>query len=127
MRMTLDSGREIWLARFHQYPTYYGLLCGRPGPRDFPRYVEEALTVARKHSFKDTEPCMLPRPELQKPLPIASIAVFDSGQLARPGTELYSRLTVAWFQEEFGLPSSPRVLKDLAAVNWEALAIDWTW
>ena len=127
MRVALRGGRSIALGYLEQWPTYEGVLCGRPNSRINERFVVSALDKARERDPYGAEPFLLAPPAGDLLLRVTCIARFDSSQLARPGSEPYSSLTVVWFQEEFGMPGAGRVLEQLSALEWEVLAADWCW
>jgi len=58
---------------------------------------------------------------------VVCVAVFDSGELAKPGSEPMSSLTLIWFQDEFALPVDAGVLAHIQALDWETLAVEWCW
>jgi hypothetical protein len=47
--------------------------------------------------------------------------------LNRPGSEPYSSLAVAWFQNEFAMPIDAEVLNQIRKIDWERHAKDWNW
>jgi len=67
-------------------------------------------------------------PLIEERLPaITCIADFQSGELARPGSEPFSSAAVVWFQEEFGHSVSEMVLAGIKSMDWESVAKDWMW
>ncbi len=58
---------------------------------------------------------------------VVCVAVFNSGELAKPDSEPMSSLTLIWFQDDFALPVDAEVLAHIQSLNWEALATDWCW
>ena len=55
---------------------------------------------------------------------VTCIAVFESGELTREGSEPYPSLTIAWFQAVYALPIDADVEARIRAVDWEVVAID---
>ena len=127
MRVHLRSGRTIALSRLEQWPTYYGVLCGRPNARINEGFITQALDQARERNPNGAEPFLLAPPAGDLLPRVSCIATFDSGELARPGSEPYSSLTVVWFHEEFGVPAGGKVMEQLSTIDWEVLAFDWCW
>jgi hypothetical protein len=39
--------------------------------------------------------------------------------------EIWSALTVIWFQDEFAFPIDPLVLIEIASIDWDAHAVAW--
>ena len=57
---------------------------------------------------------------------VASMGVFDSGELQRSGSrEPYSSLIVVWFQDLFGPPIAEPVRTHIEGLDWERLAMAW--
>jgi hypothetical protein len=157
MELVLRSGRKIALARLDQSRTYEGLLAGEPHREDNDKIVERLvdkahrleaigephLIVPVRTAFQARRPshrvlrAIGARPRLvtdpgqfrdYERLPaIASMGVFDSGPLHRAGSEPFSSLTLAWFQDAFGPPVADPVRSQIEALDWERLAKDWCW
>lgn len=74
---------------------------------------------------------LLPRGEMPKTHPawglprVASIANFLVVGGARDRSESFSSMVVIWFQEGFGNPNQD-ILRQIAAIDWDALAHDWS-
>lgn len=126
MHLTLNSGRRIHMVGLRQWPSYYGVLAGKPYPEGNARIIDEALALARDLAPGKKAAVLLPPPPGDALPRIVTIAVFDSGELLKPGSEPYSSLAVVWFQDRFGLPGEP-VEAHIAALDWERLAEDWIW
>lgn len=139
MKIHQASGRTLSMGRLSQWRTYEGLLAGIPGEEMNRRLVGDLVNEARTLAVAGCGVFLIqPVPkvrELQRRgetiveerLPAISCAArFDSGELA-PSGDPYSSLVVAWFQEEFGLPTDPWILKQIADIDWGAHAAEWNW
>lgn len=139
-KFALNDGREIWLTQIIQWQTYGGLLCGYPNRSSNEFHLDAAKEKALEH-FGDDYPITVLEPEITaydyppsgqrrlfpcEALPaIGSVAVFDSDATSR--NEGYnSSATIVWFQSEWGLPS-PKIQKQIAALDWDQIASDWSW
>lgn len=139
MKIALETGRSVALARLEQWRTYQGLLCGKPTQAQNDGKVLEVIEAARTL-------CAAGEPHLIRPsrrtiagdnahrtmagelLPATTcIAVFNSTALARGYSEPYSSMAVVWFQEEFALPIEDEVLGLIRRIDWENQAVDWNW
>lgn len=138
------DAREIDLESLNQAYLYAGnLLGGMVHPRiDLRDVVGRAR---RLHPWFDSDPVVLPpllleyslpptaRPPGQPPsslgpvtLPrVASIALLRSQRVARDPRHCFSSLVVIWFQDAFG-DAPEAVQAQIAALDWDALAFDWT-
>lgn len=138
--LTIATGREVYLQRWHQYAIYAGLLCGIP--TGFERFVMaasnraqalfpdcserlvileptlRALPIEMARGRSDERPAILP--------PVCSIAEFVSSKPARDPAECYSSLVAVWFQDQFGLPVDTDILDQLRTLEWDQKASDWT-
>lgn len=56
---------------------------------------------------------------------VTCIAEFRSGELKKPGSEVFSSLAIMWFQDEFALPIDTGVESAIEQIDWENLATDW--
>lgn len=126
MNISLASGRVVRLRRLHQHETYYGVLAGRPRTRHDLMQVERLKAEAAGMLPDTGVAVLLELPSIAPLPPVECIGMFDSGPLARPGAELYSSAAVVWFQDEFGAPA-PYALAAIAALDWEAIAVEWCW
>jgi hypothetical protein len=52
---------------------------------------------------------------------------FQSLESARDPNEDYSSLVIVWFQDRFALPIDKPVLDVIQSLDWETLAVDWSW
>jgi len=139
MNIHQRSGRTLSMGRLSQRRTYAGLLAGIPDKDMNLRRIGELLDEAQSLAVAgcgvfliETVPKVR---ELQRRgekvveerLPAISCAArFDSGELA-PSGDPYSSLVVAWFQQEFGLPTDPGILGQIADIDWERHAAEWSW
>jgi len=139
VKIALETGRSIALARLEQWRTYQGLLCGKPtrakNDEKILGVIEAAKTICaagdphlirpgRKTIAGDAERGTMAG-EL---LPATTcIALFNSTALARLDSEPYSSMAVVWFQEEFALPIEDEVLGLIRRIDWENHAVDWNW
>jgi hypothetical protein len=60
MNITLNSGREIRLARLEQWRTYAGVLAGMPNREMNGRVIEDARAQALQHGLQGAAPVLLP-------------------------------------------------------------------
>ncbi len=126
MDIKLRCGRTISLIQLQQSRTHYGFLAG-PVARIKGRHIAEVLDEARALWPHGPEPFLL-SPAAGDELPrVTCIGTFDSDGLVQRGSGPNSSLTVVWFQDEFGVPQRGRVLEQIAALDWETLAMDWSW
>lgn len=58
---------------------------------------------------------------------VACVGVFDSGELKRAGSDIWSSMAFLWFQGEFALPIDPQVVGQIQSLDWESCAKDWSW
>jgi hypothetical protein len=134
------DGRKISVQKFHQDFIYADSLMGVPSDPTW--YLAEAIGRAEKlwPSIK-TPPVVLPpvlywgRKERVTDgkdtsydwvtLPrVRCIAEMFSTTAARDNDEPFSSLVVIWFQDHFGMPDAG-VQKQLADLDWKAVADDW--
>lgn len=139
------DGREVELESIHQRYIYAGDLLGamRPPQHHVDRVVEMASSL---HPWCNADPVVIPPVLLEYSLPrmpiqlsapseeslgavtlprVATIALLTSHREALDSTCCFSSLMVIWFQEAFGdAPES--ILRQIAALDWNALAFDWT-
>lgn len=128
MRITLKSGRAVSLSELHQSGTYAGLLAGKPDARINQDVIEDLLGQASRYNVAGAEPQLLAPAQMETRLPsVACIAVLQSGELQRPGSEPYSSAVVVWFQDDFGPPIAAPVLEQIKELDWESIARDWIW
>lgn len=130
MQITLNSGRVVSLGELHQWGTYAGLLAGKPDARMNADHIRRLLSEAKRYGVAGAEPHLVPPipAQLETRLPAVNcIAVLNSDALQRPGSEPYSSLTVAWYQEDFAPPIAASVEQQILAIDWEAHAKDWCW
>jgi len=123
--LTLASGRTIWLEELRQWDVYADLLEGLPSNRLNARIVDSAIESAPSPSVlvRPTE-----RPEPKFPgagwLPrICSVGTFES-KIARDVSCHASKLTIVWFQDDFGFPPTGQALEQVVTVNWNRHATD---
>jgi hypothetical protein len=127
------------MSRLSQWPTYEGLLAGFPGKELNQRRISELLEEGRGLAIGGCGVFLVPplirvrewtRDEervVEERLPsVSCLARFDSGELEGLGTDPYSSLVVAWFQEEFGVPAA-HILEHLRQIDWERHAAEWGW
>jgi len=143
---TLNNGWGIYLDNLYQSRTYSGMLCGMP--YDLPHYQRDAIEMSESLFPGYRTPVILPSriltgtrtmPSQDKAgkthnciekwemLPqITCIARFNANRPARDESEVYSSMTVIWWQDEFGLPA-PEIVEQLKCLDWSKEAEDWTW
>jgi len=139
MNIRQASGRTLSMGRLSQWRTYEGLLAGIPDKEMNQRHIGDVLDEGRSLGVAGCGVFLIqPVPhvrELQRRgetvieerLPaISCLARFDSDSLT-PAGEPYSSLVVAWFQEAFGLPTNPDILRQIAEIDWELHAAEWNW
>mgnify|MGYP000936470766 CR=1 FL=1 len=56
---------------------------------------------------------------------VCSIGLFESDALAH-ADGVYSSAVLVWFQDRYGIPDDPRTLRQMAAVDWDTIAIGWS-
>ena len=139
MAVTLSDGREIWLTNLQQHQTYGGLLCGYPNRRKNEDHLEADAQRAAKEFDNRYPPVMIPplirtypnhNPHrLMGPceaLPgIFSAALFTSDPVdSREGCN--SSALIVWYQDDWGKPG-PDTLEKIQAIEWNTIAVDWSW
>lgn len=147
-RITLDSGRIIYMTHLNQSRTYGDLLEGMPCYRGRPAEEPRVCGVEENERLVliDNSPIPLPITEENKeellkyschrrsPYPLHSLAPitcwanFQSNDPI-PGTEeddcdCFSVLTMEWFQEQYALPIDPIILEKIKALDWDAFAVN---
>ena len=138
MKLDIAGERTIMLESLEQRLVYGGVLCGRftkaENESRIREYAEEA--GRRAHWFDGAfiipaHGSILPArpdkalPEGERLPPVISFAVFRSNTPANDAGECYSSAAFAWCQHDFGLPDE-RTISILRAIDWPALAVDWT-
>ena len=126
MRISLNTGRQIALVYLQQSLTYHGVLAGRPTPESDMRHTGRLLREAGNLVADDARPVLL-TPDSAPVENVSCIGTFQSGPLAKKGSDPYSSLVVAWFQKDFAMPISESAIAQIRALDWEALARDWNW
>ena len=140
MRIVLESEREVWLARLEQWYTYGGLLCGLPHQQMNDSMIQRTLEQAAKRAPPGCRSVLIPpkievrvharakppRTEERLP-PVTCVGVFDSGELQRPGSKMFSSVVVVWFQQEIAGPVPEGVVEEIRGFDWERRATDWSW
>jgi len=140
MKISLVCGRMVELVEMRTWRTYRGMLAGLPHRSINEDYVERAMEFGREIGPSNCEPYLVvPHIEMtgrairgltveeERLPPVACIGLFDSGALARPGSEPYSSLAIVWFQGEIASPIPENVLSGIRHVDWENRAKDWIW
>ena len=83
MKILLQTGRTITLARIEQWRTYAGLLCGQPTREQNAEKLQDLLE--RACSQYNLQAAVLIPPPVGARLPATCcVATFDSNALARP-------------------------------------------
>lgn len=138
-----EDGRGLVLNTLHQHYLYSGHLLGAMHhPR---KQLDAVLDKARKlHAWCERAPVVLPPVLLEYALPnmpirfaaseddlgpvtlprVASIALVESDDYARDRSCCFSSLIVVWFQDRFG-DTPDDVKRQIAVLDWNALAFDW--
>jgi hypothetical protein len=135
------DGRKLLVEAVHQELIYAGALTG--GLFEPTEYLLQAIKRAEKlYPQEASTPIILP-PKLFAgtrawtsngvaeredwlSLPrVRCIALLFNGKPARDENEVFSSAVVIWFQDHFGMPDS-EVQKQLADLEWQAFAVDWT-
>lgn len=133
--ISLRDGRSISLVQIHQFASFAGWLEGMPHPYwAFMNALDHAKSCFP--SFSST-PAVLPPPRYAGTLlqngeqnqwvtipPLCSIALFTSGEPVRDMSSAFSDAVVIWFQDQFGLPTDERTIQQLAAIDWQSVAVD---
>lgn len=140
LNIELTSGRRIWARALRQRFTYDGLVEGLPSD-EFNRWHLERrvrafleldcrfhLLDVQMRNYRYTPGDLdhleqrLPRRDYAHLPPIETTVQFESERImADPAAR--SRLTIGWYQEDFGLPGEA-IREQLRAVEWEGLAED---
>ena len=140
MKITLDSDREIELIKLTQWKTYYGHLAGLPHKWINDQAITRDLKRASDLSTLGCEPFLI-QPTIQvtgrtirglnlpeERLPEVTCAgVWDSDSPVRAGSEMYSSAVVVWYQRDFGLAVDEESQARFRALDWERIAVDWSW
>ena len=135
---TLFTGRTIELRHLVQYLTYGGLLMGFPS-REMNRQTIEQLMTRHAPPGGDEAAYLVTPAETPFELPegahehgtparlptVTCVARFLSDRLQRRPHEIWSALTVIWFQDEFAFPIDPLVQIEIASLDWDAHAVAW--
>ena len=58
---------------------------------------------------------------------VACVGEFESGELKRPDSDIWSSMVLVWFQDDFALPIDSNVLAHIQELDWESCAKDWSW
>jgi hypothetical protein len=127
VKITLATGRVVSMAQLHQRGTYAGVLAGKFDQRLSRMMIEEITQEAAQHGPAGCRPhVVLPPPAaIAHRLPgVACIAVLESGEL-RGGSEPYSSVVVAWFQDDFLSPMPEAVAARIRDMDWEKTAVEW--
>jgi len=140
MKVTLVSGREIALVRLTQWRTYYGHLAGLPHKRineqEIARDLEEARGLCAlggvpfliEPAIQATGRTIRMLNVLEERLPAVGCAgVWDSGSPVHAGAESYSSAVVVWYQPDFGLAADDESRARFRTLDWERIAVDWSW
>lgn len=107
--------------------TYAGVLAGKPNARINQPIIEEVVEAAR-NLHRGTSAVLIDLYDIEGRLPaVACVAELQSGALRRPGSEPYTSMTIAWFQDEFAFPIAQTILGRIRELDWEVAAIDWCW
>ncbi len=137
MNIILTSGRQIALSALHQSRTYAGVLAGRLDADANKNQVERLLDEACRVFLEGCEPHLIPAVTVKTQMPggwiqeklpaVMCLAEFGSGELKRRGSNPYSSMFFAWFQDEFAMPIDPGVVRHIQEIDWEEFAVDWIW
>jgi hypothetical protein len=141
----LDSGVRVHLDWLHQYRTYAGLLLGAPDREMNQRFIQNALRNAVELKCCHGTPYLIPPVERAMHVPeelrsrfqadrmpftlpdVVCIASFTAWQAMNDPDAQLSSLEIVWFQDAFGPPIDADVLALLKAIDWNGLAVDWSW
>ena len=134
MRIELHSGRTIYLKKFYQWEAG-GMLEGYPNEYINNRSIEEAKRIAGEMhpNLYFFAPKETPIPNVKLPsfmgraveIPgIACAAYFRSSAIQKgDDAPLYeSYCSMAWFQEEYGLPIEEEILDKIKSLDWDGVA-----
>ena len=142
-KITLSSGRSIFLEKLYQQQTYAGFIEGFPNKTNNNRQIEFVVEIARKMDDNESD-VHLVSPERYSYLRqmggkekdffndkstewlpmVACVGIFKSDAIARNPKKQESRLTLVWYQDEFGPPIDEGVLERIKAIDWNSLAVD---
>jgi hypothetical protein len=129
-----DCARGVNLFRIYQTRIYEGSLLG-PADRVGNRQVlDDALAFASQRlRFRGTPLLLEVRPlsdrlaDLPRLPDILCIGEFMWGRPVRDLTQMFSSATLVWLQDQFAPPLDACVRAQLRALDWDRVAVDWSW
>lgn len=138
--LALAGGRCVRLVSLSQEQTYLGLIEGVPRRKTNDLQVAAAsergvlgspvhvVPPRRRDWLRTPGDCAEMSPLLGMPpewLPlVACVGLWESAPTGRDADADRSRLTVAWWQDDYAMPIDGAALDAIRALDWEALARD---
>jgi hypothetical protein len=135
-QLLLAGGRRVTLRALRQWHTYWGLLEGTPDQQLNDGRIRDAVENGRQMG-QGRQPYLIPpqrRDYYRRPGDMAAIAA-QTGRVREwlPAVtcvatleEVWSELTVVWFQDEFAPPIREPALGELQTLDWGSLATHFT-
>jgi hypothetical protein len=138
----LTSGHTITLESLSQEKTYANLLEGLPRAK----FNDEIIERWRKEAVKSEHQRVVLINPVRRPGPtkfstpgddaawgpienlpqIVCVGMFQSSRPVRKQQAHFSLLNIVWFQDQFALPIDAGVMAQIAKLDWEHLAYNWT-
>lgn len=143
-RIKLRSQRSINLDALYQEQTYSGFIEGFPNNAINNKIIEHQVNMAQKFDGPESKLHFIVPERRQKPptlsetnvnifssvtaiewLPmVACVAIFHSWPIVHDSHHNQSRLTLVWFQNEFGPPIEASIMEQIKSLDWDSLALD---
>jgi uncharacterized protein (TIGR02996 family) len=135
-QLVLAGGRVVTLRALHQWHTYWGLLEGTPDQQLNDSLIQVAVEDGRQRG-QGRQPYLINPPRrdyYRRPGDMAAIDA-DTSRVSEwlPAVtcvatleEVWSELTVVWFQDEYAPSIREPALSALQKLNWGALATHFT-
>lgn len=146
--LRLNSGREIRLDKFTQSHTYAGL-DGSPSRRMNKSLIDREVAQPPWQLFAGKKPFLIDPIEIDictgDVLPkvavltdqensrgaflpsIMCVAALFSLSPVRDRDKFFSSVWAIWFQYDFAFPIDPEIVEKIRAIDWDLLAVDWSW
>jgi uncharacterized protein (TIGR02996 family) len=135
-QLVLAGGRGVTLRALHQWHTYWGLLEGLPNQSMNDHLIRRAVEEGQQRG-QGRQPYLITPPRRdysQRPGDMAAIAArtgrapewLPAVTCVATLTEVWSELTVVWFQDEYAPPIREPALGELRKLDWGALATHFT-
>lgn len=130
-----EPGRKVHLFRLYQTRSHEGAMFGRTDREHNRRIIENALAFARQRLKFRGIPQLVPVSMVRATpadgndrLPdILCIGEFMWPRPVRDPAQVCSSATLVWFQDAFAPPISQDVLDEMREIQWDLIAVDWSW